>query len=136
MTTAEWALQETIYTRLTGDTDLMALITGVFDEVPEATTYPYLVLGEVTETPDEAHDRSGIDATITLHGWSAYKGYRELAQILSQLDRILHRQPLVVEGFQKVSLAQQQHQFVRDPDPDVRHLVARYRAWLEVPPAE
>lgn len=134
MATAEWPLQEAIYARLTGDAALMGLVSGVFDEVPEATPYPYVVLGETTENRDEAHDRSGVDAAVVLHIWSRYRGYAEAAGILREIDRLLHHADLAVDGFQKVSIFSEQHQFIRDPNPDLRRAIVRYRCWLEEPP--
>ena len=134
MTTCQPALQTAIYERLSGDAPLGALITGVFDEVPEGQAAPYVVIGEVTEVPSEAHDRSGIDASLVLNIWSRYRGYKQAAQILREVDRLLHRQTLTVSGFTKVSVAQEMHQFLRDPDPTLRRCIARYRVWLEAPP--
>lgn len=135
MTTCQPALQVAIYGRLSGDAALETLITGVFDEILAGQATPYVVIGEVIEVPSEAHDRSGVDATATLNIWSRYRGYLEAARILAEIDRLLHRQPLVVEGFEKVSVRQEMHHFLRDPDPDLRRCMVRYRAWLEKPPA-
>lgn len=131
MTTCQPALQQAIYARLAADSALDALTTGIFDEVPAGAATPYVVIGEVTEDLSEAHDRSGINATVTLHIWSKYRGYYEAAQILREVDRLLHRIGLAVPGFTNVSIAQEQHQFMRDPDPDYRHVMVRYRVWLE-----
>ncbi|MGH3933640.1 MAG: DUF3168 domain-containing protein [Pseudonocardiaceae bacterium] len=129
--TCQPELQQAIYSRLAPDAALAALITGVFDEVPIGAATPYVVIGDVTEDLSEAHDRYGIDATVTVHIWSTYRGYYEAAQILKEVDRLLHRSGLSVSGFTNVSIAQEQHQFMRDPDPDYRHVMARYRIWLE-----
>jgi hypothetical protein len=127
--TAAWPLQVAIYTRLTGDAELGAT-AGVFDEVPESAPYPHVAFGTFVETPMDAHDQQGLQVDVTLHIWSKYRGYAECAEILGHLDRLLDRQPLVVEGFTKVSVARDWHQFLRDPDPDIRHCPVRFRVWL------
>lgn len=108
----------------------------VYDQVPETATAPYAVLGEVTETEADAHDRAGVDATLTVHVWSRYRGYREAAELVGEIDAALHRRPLPLAGFRDVSIAATGHQFMRDPDPDLRHALTRFRIWAtETPPA-
>lgn len=131
MTTALWETQTAIYTKLTSDTTLMALVSGVFDQPSEDAAYPYVLIGDGTEVPDDAHDRQGVTTTVTLHIWSRYRGYAEAAAILREVDRLLDRQPIDVAGFVTVSVVNEFHQFLRDPDPQIRHIPVRYRIRLE-----
>lgn len=130
-TTCQPALQQAVYAQLTGDTQLMALISGVFDEVTTAARMPYVVLADVHELASEAHDRGGVDASMVIDVWSVYRGYTEVATIAANVDRLLHRRALTVAGFTHVSIANETHQFMRDPDPDLRRCSTRYRIWLE-----
>ncbi|MFW3459707.1 DUF3168 domain-containing protein [Streptomyces microflavus] len=132
MTTALWPLQEAVYAKLTGSTPFMALVKGkgLFDEVPEKAAHPYVTFGSATEVVDDAHNQRGLTVNLVLHIWSKYPGVKEAAAILAALDTVLDRQPLVVAGFRDVSVAHQQHQHVRDPDPDIRHINVTYRVWL------
>lgn len=133
---AQPAFQQAVYKCLTDDATLSGLITGVFDEVTTEARPPYLVLADIMENSSDAHDRSGIDLAFTVDIWSTYRGYYEAATINKEVVRLLHRpnNALVVPGFQKVSIHNESHQFVRDPDPDLRRCITRYRAWLESPP--
>lgn len=133
MTTAAWELQTAVHTKLTGDATLMGFVSGVFDEVPENTVMPYVTYGAVVEESDDAHDRQGLESQLTCHIWSRYRGYKESAEILRELDRLLDRAPLLVDGFEDVSIAHQTHQFMRDPNPEIRHVVVEYRVWLTEP---
>ncbi|MER8262736.1 DUF3168 domain-containing protein [Streptomyces griseus] len=130
MTTSLWPLQEAVYARLTADTAFMGLVTGLFDEVPEKAAHPYVSFGSGTEVVDDAHNQRGLAVNLVLHIWSKYRGVKEAAAILAALDTVLDRQPLLVAGFRDVSIAHQQHQHVRDPDPDIRHINVAYRVWL------
>ncbi|MFI6105844.1 DUF3168 domain-containing protein [Streptomyces sp. NPDC051310] len=130
MTAALWPLQQAVYAKLTGHAPLMALVTGVHDEVPEAATTPYVTIGSISELVDDAHNQRGLEASVVLHVWSRYRGWREASRILSALDDALDRQPLTVAGFGDVSIAHQQHTQLRDPDPDIRHINVTYRVWL------
>ncbi|MFE8962164.1 DUF3168 domain-containing protein [Streptomyces iakyrus] len=130
MTAALWPLQQAVYAKLTAHAPLMALVTGVYDEVPEQVTHPYVSLGSITENVDDAHNQRGLEASVVLHVWSKYRGFKEAAGILAALDAALDRQPLAVAGFRDVSIAHQQHTELRDPDPDIRHINVSYRVWL------
>jgi hypothetical protein len=130
MTSALWPLQLAVVQKLQDHEPLMALVSGVYDEVPEKAAHPYVTLGSITETADDAHNTPGLEATVVLHIWSKYLGYREAAQILAQLDAALDRQPLEVAGFTDVSIAHRQHTSMRDPNPDIRHITVSYRVWL------
>jgi hypothetical protein len=130
MTAALWPLQQAVYAKLTGHAPLMALVSGVYDEVPEQVAHPYVSLGSITENVDDAHNQRGLEASVVLHVWSKYRGFKEAAGILAALDAALDRQPLAVAGFRDVSIAHQQHTELRDPDPDIRHINVSYRVWL------
>lgn len=130
MTTALWPLQLAIVQQLRANAPLTALVSGVFDEVPEDQPHPYVTAGSITETVDDAHNQRGLEAQVELHIWSRYPGYKEAADILAALDAVLDRQPLTVSGFRDVSVAHVQHTELRDPDPDIRHINVSYRVWL------
>jgi hypothetical protein len=130
VTAALWPLQQAVYAKLTGHAPLMALVSGVYDEVPEQVAHPYVSLGSITENVDDAHNQRGLEASVVLHVWSKYRGFKEAAQILAELDAALDRQPLTVAGYRDVSVAHTQHTQVRDPDPAIRHINVSYRVWL------
>jgi hypothetical protein len=130
MTAALWPLQVAVVTKLRAHAPLMALVTGIYDEVPEQVAHPYVSLGSITENVDDAHNQRGLEASVVLHVWSKYRGYKEAADILAALDTALDRQPLTVTGFKDVSIAHQQHTELRDPDPAIRHINVSYRVWL------
>ena len=63
-----FALQQAIFTALDGatinDADGNA-ITGVFDDVPENTAYPYVVIGEEKATNIDTKDKKGNPAQFS-----------------------------------------------------------------------
>lgn len=130
MATALRPLQTAIYAKATASTALMSRVSGVFDEVPEPATFPYVSIGSITEAHDDAHDRQGLDVMVTLHVWSTASGFGEAYDVFAALDAALDRVPLVVNGFTDVSIRNEDHQAVKDPDPDVRHISAQYRVTL------
>ncbi|MGC5034106.1 DUF3168 domain-containing protein [Streptomyces sp. DT190] len=130
MTVALWPLQLAVVGKLRAHAPLTALVSGVYDEVPEQVAHPYVSLGSITENVDDAHNQRGLEASVVLHVWSKYRGFKQAADILAELDAALDRQPLTVAGFRDVSIAHQQHTELRDPDPDIRHINVSYRVWL------
>ncbi|WHX19829.1 DUF3168 domain-containing protein [Streptomyces malaysiensis subsp. malaysiensis] len=130
MTTALWPLQQAVVQNLRADAPLMALVSGIWDEVPEQAAFPYVTVGSITELVDDAHDQRGLTTTLVLHIWSKYQGFREAAEILAAVDAVLDRQPLAVTGYKDVSVAHQQHTELRDPDPEIRHINVTYRVWM------
>lgn len=130
MSTALWPLQQAAYAALTADAALMTLVSGVYDEVPEQAAHPYVSIGSITELVDDAHNQRGLNTSLVLHVWSKYRGFKEAAGILAALDTVLDRRPLTVTGYKDVSVAHQQHQELRDPDPEIRHINVTYRVWM------
>jgi hypothetical protein len=130
VTAALWPLQLAVVAKLRAHTPLTDLVSGIYDEVPEPAQFPYVSLGSITETVDDAHNQRGLEASVVLHVWSKYRGFKEAATILAALDTALDRQPLTVAGFTDVSIAHQLHTELRDPDPDIRHINVSYRVWL------
>lgn len=128
-------VQRALYGVLTGDATLMGLITGVWDYVAEKDAFPYIVLGEATEIPDNAHGVFGRQTTVTLHVWTRHRGHSEGLAIGDRVTALLDHQPLTVEGQHHVVTRFEFSQTLTDPEPpgDIRHLVLRYRVVTEQP---
>lgn len=119
-------LQTAVYAKLSGDATLTALITGVFDHVPEGTGYPYVVVGEAFATPRNSQDRKGRRTAENIHVWSDHLGYSELNAIADRIIELLDHQALTVSGHDIVLSNFEFQQTLDDPDPDVRHGVIRF----------
>lgn len=118
-------LQGALYTRLSNDTAIMNQVTGVYDEVPEGTTFPYISLGEDTVTDWSTKTNSGEEITHTLHIWSDATGKVQTKQIMNNILQALST-PLSVSGF-FVSMDQVEFMNVlQDPD-GYKHGIIRMR---------
>ncbi|WP_432193903.1 DUF3168 domain-containing protein [Streptomyces sp. bgisy027] len=133
---ADGPLQDAVLALLTADTELMDLIKGVFDWVEEKQPYPYVVLGESVETPDNSHDSHGSSTVITLHVWSQYLGYHEARTIANRLRALLEHRPLTIVGHRHVATYFVSQQTLTDPEPpgDIRHIPISFRVLTEVQP--
>ena len=131
MTTPLGPVQAAMYGVLIGDATLGALISGVFDEVPEGTPRPYMVIGEALETPANSHDRFGRETVETLHVWSDHRGFSQVSEIAARVVALLDHQPLTIAGHHHVVTRYEFGQQLKDPDPSLRHTVLRFRVVTE-----
>jgi len=129
MSIGQFALQTTIYSTLSNDSTITSSLgAGVFDEVSESATYPFIALGEETSTDYSTKDLNGGETTINIHIWSQYKGAKQTKQIMDRIHDLLHDSNLSVTGFNLVNLRFEFSDIMRDPDGVTRHGVMRFRA--------
>ncbi len=126
-------VQTAVYQLLTGDSTLAALISGVYDFVPEDVAYPYVEVGEAIETPSNRHGGFGWDTVITLHVWTKARGHAPGLRIAQRVTELLDHQPLAVAGRHHVATRYEFGQTLTDPEPpgDIRHVVLRFRVVTE-----
>jgi hypothetical protein len=129
------AIQTALYGTLSGDAELGALITGVYDYVPETAVYPYIKIGEAIETPDNRHGGYGWETVVTLHVWTQHRGHSRGLTIGKRVTALLDHRPLTVVGFDHLVTRFEFSATYTDPEPpgDIRHLVLRYRVVTEQP---
>jgi len=140
-------VQGAIISLLRGDAALLAMVgvmrgaeatpaSTVYDFVPEQVPYPFVVVGEAIETPDNRHGGFGRQTVPTLHVWDQYRGYTRVLRIGSRITELLDHQPLTVPGVDWIATRYEFGQTLTDPEPpgDIRHLVLRYRVVTEQHP--
>ena len=125
---SSWELQQAVYGALTGDTTLMAMITGVHDHVPQETAFPYVTIGEASAVDWRTVGHDGMEVTLVLHAWSRERGRREVKLILAEVHRILNDAKLTVPGHVLVWLHFGFSQTMLDNDGATTHGIARYNA--------
>ncbi|MEU2450054.1 DUF3168 domain-containing protein [Streptomyces sp. NPDC012765] len=131
--TALGPVQQAVYGRLTADEELMALITGVYDHVPENVVFDYVHIGEATEIPDNRHGGFGRETVPSLHVWTRHRGHGPGLRIAARITALLDHQPLTIEGLHHVSTRFEFSQTLTDPEPpgDIRHIPMRFRITTE-----
>jgi len=129
MSIGQFALQTAIYSTLSNDNNLTSTLgAGVFDEVTEGATYPFVALGEETTIDYGTKDLVGGETTINIHIWSQYKGSKETKNIMDRIHDLLHDSDISVSGFNLINLRFEYSDIMRDPDGVTRHGVMRFRA--------
>jgi len=89
-------IQKSVFGKLTGDVPLMALVTGVFDFVPQAQAYPFIHIGEMNFNKTTSKGSDGIstriyDATLQVDIWHRPNpiGKGKLWDLINEVRRIL-----------------------------------------------
>jgi hypothetical protein len=133
MPSAAWALQQAIFARLSADAALLALLGGprVYDDVPQGAAFPYLTLGQSVARDWSTGSDDGSEHILTVHAWSKAGGKREVLEILGSVRAALHDTGLTLTGHRLVNLRHEHSEARRDPDGDVYHGIARFRAVTE-----
>ena len=121
-------LQKAIYTTLDGNvTGIGAASVSVFDDVPEATAYPYVQIGEETTANSGTKSLDAVEHTITIHAWSQYRGRREIKEIMQSIYENLHDTDISVSGASLVNIRQEFSTTLAENDGITRHGVMRFR---------
>lgn len=118
-------LQVALYEAL--DTELSV---GVYDNVPERTTKPYVTIGEVFGTPDNWHGGFGWNVVATIHVWTKSRGFKSAIDIANEIIALLDHQKSALTlpaTWSLVSIRFEQIQTLRDPDPEIRHVPVQFR---------
>jgi len=128
MSVGQFALQSSIYTALNVSAITTTLACGVYDEVVEGNSYPFITLGEETAIDYSTNNLVGAETTINIHVWSRYKGSKQTKQIMDKIHDLLHDVSLTVSGVNLINLRFEYSDIMRDPDGITRHGVMRFRA--------
>jgi hypothetical protein len=128
MSVGQFALQSSIYTALNVSAITTTLACGVYDEVVEGNSYPFITLGEETAIDYSTNNLVGAETTINIHIWSRYKGSKQTKQIMDKIHDLLHDVSLTVSGVNLINLRFEYSDIMRDPDGITRHGVMRFRA--------
>lgn len=131
-----WALQAAVFTALTGDATLQALIGNparVYDAVPQDAVFPYAVIGQVSGKPWDTKTSDGMEAVLEVHTWSRYAGTKEAKDIMAAVTAVLDDQALSVAGHTLVNLRFESSQTALERDGITRHSAQKFRAVTQTP---
>ena len=128
MSLHSFELQKTLYDALTSDSGLSALVTGIFDDVPEGQEYPYVVVGEEAVANIATKTLDANQHTVTVHSYSRSRGRKEVKQIMEEIYRILHDASLTVTGASLINLQNELQTVLLETDGITRHGILRFRA--------
>lgn len=111
---------------------LSSIITEypIFDGAPQDQAMPFIDLGESTFTEEDMDGRTGFNALLTIHAWSAHMGRYEAKQMLDKLYQALHRAELSVTGYNCLGIDYVTQDIIKDSDGITTHGVIQFRIFL------
>lgn len=121
-------LQTAIYTKLSGDATLVALLstawgsTAIFSHTPETgedespAYYPFISFGQDVHSPFNDKSVVGGDTTLEINVWSQQGDFMEAKTIADRIAEILERQSLTVAGANHITTELESADATRDPD--------------------
>lgn len=123
ITWAPTETQKTLYSILTGDVTLMAMILGVFDHVPDNQAYPYVTIQAKPWIDRGSETWEGLSATITINVWyrRSGSGDLEVQKIQKRIDELLHDKDICIEGWNIVAFRRSMIDILVDPDNITLH---------------
>ena len=125
-------LQKTIYAKLNTDSTIKTTYSAtVHDHVSSGTAFPYVVIGEETNTDDSSSkDVDFNEFTLTIHTFSRNRGRKEAKQIMARIYTLLHKASLTVTGANHINTRFEYSDVVREQDGLTYHGVQRFRTIL------
>ena len=123
------ALQTAVYDALNGDSSLTSSVSGIFDFVPESTSFPYVKVGDQTMVEDGTKDKKGSDFTLMVHTFSRYRGSKEIKEIMSLVYGILHESSLSISGAMN-NMRFEFSDIIKESDGLTTHGVQRFKAFV------
>jgi hypothetical protein len=129
------AIQKGLRARLVANAGVTTIVsTRVYDEPPQAVTFPYLRFDQITANAFDTDSTLGsvVDITIEANSRSA-SGRVEAVQMVEAVRAALHRQEanVTVTGFTLVELIFQTYSVTRDTDGRGYTAVIALQALLE-----
>jgi len=133
MSSAGWALQQSIFATLSANAALVGLLGAprVYDDVPQGADFPYLTFGHSTARDWSTGSEDGDEHILTLHVWSQERGKNQAHAIMDAVRTALHDQTLALAGHRLVNLRHEFSEARRDSDGALVHGITRYRAVTE-----
>ena len=132
MTDFASAIQTDIYEVLSA-----GLEYPVYDDVPflpegmARENFPYVVIGDDTLIPFDNDSQIGVEATITIHVWSKYRGRIEVKNIQGEIYTLLNRASLTIGGYDVVDVLFEFSETFVENDGNTRHGVQRFRITVQ-----
>lgn len=131
MVSFEEAVQAIILGLLKDSTDLMEAVTGVFDNVPQDTGYPYVVIGEDNHTEWDTETTEGRDVSCGISVWTQGRGKKETKQLQGYIYDALHQVDVTIAGFKVDMINCESSSSFMDADGLTRQGIQEFRVLIE-----
>jgi hypothetical protein len=124
-------LQVVVQARLIGDSTLMNIITGVFEQAPEGQSFPYVTYGQHVDGTEPTFRKMNANSLFLMDIFSQQGSDDQCYQILAEIRRLLQTSdtnpPLTLADYGMAYLHYDWSTILKEPDYDVRHMPVRFR---------
>lgn len=90
--------QRAVYAQLSGDSELNAQVSGIFDQVPYDAALPYLVFTSIGARSEDGIITRYERVVLGIHSYSQAEGRKESDAIITRASELLHRQKLTLSS--------------------------------------
>ena len=93
-------VQTILYSTLNGDSTLDGIVGNnkIFDNVPQDTAYPYVVIGNISVVNRGTKTLDGNEYSVDIDVWSEYRGKKEISDAMERIYELLHDTSYSVSG--------------------------------------
>ena len=124
-------LQIAVQAKLTGDSTLMGMITGVFDIATEGQATPYITYGQHVDSAWPTFGKVNSDAMFLLDIFSQAGSDDECYQVLAEVVRLLQTRPgnapLTLPDYGQISMMYEWSTILHETEYNIRHMPVRFR---------
>jgi hypothetical protein len=132
MSSASWALQQSVYATLAASTAVQDAVAGrIYDAVPRGAALPYIVIGDDRETDWSTATEPGSAHELTIHIWSRAAGRKETRLASEAVIETLDGAALTIDGQSLIDIRWLETDIARESDGETVHARLRFRAVLE-----
>jgi hypothetical protein len=130
----QFEIQKVVYNALSTNSTLMGLVGNrIYDEPPENTIYPYVVIGGGGSVPHLRHEYDGTNNLflITIFTEPGSLAFYPALTIASQIKSSLHLKRLTMLNDKLVNVITKEESIDRERDGNYRNIDLRYRIIVE-----
>jgi hypothetical protein len=131
---SSWALQQAVFATLCMSDDIKDIVGDpprIFDAVPRSSAFPYIVVGEDSESNWDTATESGSEHALAVHIWSRAGGHKEIKLAAEAVRECLDGASLALTGHTLVDLRYLKSEFSRDSDGETFRASVHFRAVTE-----
>jgi hypothetical protein len=134
MASPAYELQVAIVARLRATADLSSVVGNrIYDVVPDGAEFPYITLGTVDETSDDADCIDAFELSMDIDIWSREPGFQQCKTISDAVRNALRCPDLELATNALVYFNHRQTRSFRDPDGLTSHAVMTFEGVAEQP---
>jgi hypothetical protein len=131
---ASWALQQAIFATLCASDEIKDVAGDpprVFDAPPRGVAFPYIVIGDDTQSDWSTATDVGSEHALVIHVWSRADGHKEAKLVANAVRDALDGAALAVTSQALIDIRYLETSFTRETDGETIHAALRFRAVME-----